>query len=1354
MRRLILRHLGGEETWTFEVQRIDANGAKPAPPAIVEDPLTLALPGTAQPLGTELAWYLEHYLDYPYAGNTIRAERVQSALRGWGERAFDALLGHGRARDFYNDATRDGHTALHLMIASNDPRVLSWPWEALCDPQIGDLAHHCRIERQIDSVRDPLPLPEGLSRERVNILLVTARPHRNDIAYRSISRPLVELIHSENLPAAVKVLRPPTFENLRRELQAHPGQYHIVHFDGHGGFGPPGVSGVGGADRFEGSQGYLQFERDDGEPDPVTANQLSQLLREHRIPIAVLNACQSAMLSEQVDSVFASVATALLKAGVRSVVAMGYSLYVSAARQFLPAFYLELFRSGSVAEAVRGGRQAMLARPQRRGEIKLDDWLVPVLYQQDPLALTFAAQARIESTDWNAGIPEEAQVEPGQAPHGVIGRDSAVLELERASRAAPPALLLHGLGGVGKTTLARGYLQWLAHTQGMPAKVIWQNLSDVRSFDYLRNRLVEELFGTDAMALPDGEKWKNLQETLRRQTLLVVWDNFESASGSADAGGADEAMPAADRQALKQFLVKLRGGKSKVLITSRSDEQWLSTELCRHLRLDGLQGEERQALAQAILADQGLRLDAKDQDTADLIDSLHGHPLMMRAILPRLGGRGARQLSQELEQYLPQQGSDDAVEQRLYATLRYVEEGMPQGLRPLLLPIGLHERYVHSDFLSNMAEVAQQPYVAWQTRQALELLESAGLVQGLGDNIYEMHPAFERYARTQGARLVVSGQHREAWQHAFTDFMGTLADSYTSRPVQEQLPVFHYFGGSFERAFRMAEHREDLQNSGALIQAMATYAMNRRNLQLAAARFEAFATICQRLDHEGLAAASYHQLGRVAEARRDFVTAESWYRRSLEIDERRDNAFGMAITSQQLGSVAKLRCDFEAADTWYRKALAIAQQRGDEQSAAASYHQLGSIAKERRDFAAAENYYRKVLEIKHRLNDEYGMGMVHYQLGMLAEERRDFDTAKAEYHKALQIEEREGLMEHSAALIYHQLGTVALEQYDLETADAWYRKSIAIKERQDNEFSAALTYHQLGRVAEERSDYAAAEAWYCKSIAIAERQSNERGAAKSYCHLGAVAQAQRDFATAETRYRKALEIEQRQGNEDGAAIACHQLGQLAEQRRDFDLAETWLRRSLAIYERQRNEQGAVPIYQRLGRMAQARRQFDAAVAWYRKALQIAERQGDEHAVALACNQLGQVAQEQGDFATAEAWYRKALEINLRLGNPRSAAGAYHQFGMMAEERRDFVAAEAWYRKSLDVSERLRYPHGAANSYHQLGGLAERQRHFEAARAWYLKAAAVFEELEDDARLAIARQSLQRVQMPGSDGARR
>ncbi|MEI2783447.1 MAG: tetratricopeptide repeat protein [Candidatus Competibacter sp.] len=107
-------------------------------------------------------------------------------------------------------------------------------------------------------------------------------------------------------------------------------------------------------------------------------------------------------------------------------------------------------------------------------------------------------------------------------------------------------------------------------------------------------------------------------------------------------------------------------------------------------------------------------------------------------------------------------------------------------------------------------------------------------------------------------------------------------------------------------------------------------------------------------------AAAYHQLGRIAEERRDFAAAERWYQQSLAIKEKQGNEHGAAITYHQLGRIAEERRDFAAAERWYQQSLAIKEKQGDEHGAASTYHQLGRIAEERRDFAAAERWYQTV----------------------------------------------------------------------------------------------------------------------------------------------------------------------------------------------------------------------------------------------------------------------------------------------------------------------------------------------------------------------------------------------------------
>ncbi len=58
--------------------------------------------------------------------------------------------------------------------------------------------------------------------------------------------------------------------------------------------------------------------------------------------------------------------------------------------------------------------------------------MVPVLYQQDPLTLDFAAQSTAPVHRDSDRIPAEARDDAN--PYGLIGRDNALLQLERALR--------------------------------------------------------------------------------------------------------------------------------------------------------------------------------------------------------------------------------------------------------------------------------------------------------------------------------------------------------------------------------------------------------------------------------------------------------------------------------------------------------------------------------------------------------------------------------------------------------------------------------------------------------------------------------------------------------------------------------------------------------------------------------------------------------------------------------------------------------------------------------------------------------------------------------------------------------
>jgi len=155
----------------------------------------------------------------------------------------------------------------------------------------------------------------------------------------------------------------------------------VVHFDGHGVMAGRRGAGSGAPGMYQDPwlEGVLVFQAADGGRDAVTASRVAQVLGSARVPVVVLNACQSGAMGKQME---AAVATKLLRAGAASVVAMAYSVYAVAA-EFMAAFYERLFAGDTVSAAVTAGRQRLFCHPGRpspKGDLPLADWVVPVHY--------------------------------------------------------------------------------------------------------------------------------------------------------------------------------------------------------------------------------------------------------------------------------------------------------------------------------------------------------------------------------------------------------------------------------------------------------------------------------------------------------------------------------------------------------------------------------------------------------------------------------------------------------------------------------------------------------------------------------------------------------------------------------------------------------------------------------------------------------------------------------------------------------------------------------------------------------------------------------------------------------------
>ena len=560
------------------------------PEEVSRAPLSWPLHGDAL---EDLRWYLEDYLLTPFGVWEERGPAVKGKLAVWGDLVFASVFGSGPARFAYERARDRG---LELVFRSAEPGLLGLPWELMRD-HAGPVALGAGgISRSLLVAGEAatLEVPGG----RLRVLMVISRPAGiRDVGYQMVARPLLQRLAAVRGQVDLTVLRPPTLDALRQAVTqaADAGTpFHVVHFDGHGMM--PGRSAAGEAVENRPAtlaglgEGVLAFEQPYGGSDHVGASKVAAVLAGGKVPVVVLNACQSGAVGKDLE---ASVATALLKAGCAAVVAMAYSVYAVAAAEFMAAFYESLFAGASVGQAVTAGRRRLFerdGRPSPRGDMPLADWLVPVHYLRSEVRFPQARSTRpAAAPSLDAALDQirvapsgpAAMQEPLAAVGGVfVGRDDLFYQLESAAR-LQPVMVLSGPGGTGKTELAKGFARWWRDTGGVddPRLVVWHSFEPgVASFglDGVITRVGLAVIGTGFARLDSAQRLDAVRQLLAQYRVLLVWDNFESVREMPDPAGATPPLDETGCAAIKGFLGWVQDhSRSVVIITSRTQEGWL-----------------------------------------------------------------------------------------------------------------------------------------------------------------------------------------------------------------------------------------------------------------------------------------------------------------------------------------------------------------------------------------------------------------------------------------------------------------------------------------------------------------------------------------------------------------------------------------------------------------------------------------------------------------------------------------------------------------------------------------------------------------------------------------------------------
>ncbi len=1168
-------------------------------------------------------------MEFPFS-DTIIAERAAASIKKYGENFFNQIF---RDRDAYSQyqRLRKGQNPLQIEIVGKTPDFQALHWEP---GYPRPLAVDCvMVRKSVKRGARQANIPQS---PVINLLVVTARPNEEqDVGYRTISRPLIDAIENSQLAVNVELLRPGTYEALARHLEEKgAGFYHIIHFDTHGALmkyediqketaNPYAYQlrwGRNDLQPYEGVKAFVFLEAETkGDADRVEATELANLLTGKEIPVCLLNACQS---GKQIKPTFArgeggdldneqsrsplqnggtgtedyretSLGSQLMAAGMQMVVAMGYTVMVDAAKLMMQQVYAHLFDNKDISEAIRLGRLELFNDKKRKAyfnkHIDLEDWLLPVVYSNQAVKLNlrqFTPQE--EEGFWQTEGERYRFTSP---EYGFFGRDLEILKIEK-SLLRHNILLLQGMGGTGKSTLLRYLRQWWQRT--CFAKDIFYFGYDEKAWNLeqiiweIGNKIYDRFDNFHRM-LPEAKKQK-LLKTLRAESYILILDNLESVTGQPLA--IQNTLPETERNQIKDFLTRLVGGKTRVILGSRSREDWLQATTFKNniYELQGLDKEARSDLAQAILqrhvTEKRIPAIRQDEDFQKLMQLLAGYPLAMEVVLANLKNQSPKEilLALQFADVKLDTGSEDKTKSILKC-VEYSHSNLSPDAQKLLLCLAPFSGFIFRRTIPNYINKLQalEPFKDYHFEKFDEAIQEAinwGLLSSDSNlpDLLTIQPIFPYFLKTKLETL--DEKTRAALQSGFKNHYQDLADSYNelmeSKEVQERPLGIFFCQLEYENLYNMLQICLDNQESINIYFCLYKYFElindNQSKLKLAE-------MVCQRLEKYPPAFIkgelgyqipfAIERLGACQLKTKQYQQARKSYEKTLEIndalgsEEERQKQLWKAVTYHNLGIVAQELREFEEARRNYQQALQIKIDFGDRYECASTYHQLGILAKELREFDEARRNYQQALQITIDFGDRYSCARTYHQLGIVAQELREFEEARRNYQQALQITIDFG-DRYSCARIYHQLGRVAQDLREFDEARRNYQQALQIKIEYGDRYECANTYHQLGRVAQQLREFEEARRNYQQALQIKIEYGDRYSCAGTYHQLGMVAQDLREFEETRRNYQQALQINIDFGDRYKCAYTYAQLGLLAEAEENYAEARANLQKALEI----------------------------------------------------------------------------------------------------------------------------------------------------------------------------------------------
>ncbi|MBI1256929.1 MAG: tetratricopeptide repeat protein [Chloroflexi bacterium] len=632
-------------------------------------------------------------------------------------------------------------------------------------------------------------------------------------------------------------------------------------------------------------------------------------------------------------------------------------------------------------------------------------------------------------------------------PDRFVGREDELKALDRALSDSKTVAItaVKGIGGIGKSTLAKAFAQQDTHF-GLK---LWAEVGQLAGEDLLP-RILREWTGLDF-----PHDWMLEQIIARSREILT---ERASKCGASVLLLIDDVWLETVIQARQ--LREAVPNNAKVLITTRSEQVRLALG-CKLQSLDKMSPENGATLLLDLIDDPHAK--AHRPELEKLSSALEGHPLALSLAARQVGLNPQSSWIEELLKMF-EQGLDDGDD---FSRLELDES--EQKVDSVLVTLKLtYDRLGGNDeavrkkrqrqfralgvLPTDLSFQADHIWVLWgeTDRKALAELVGEGLIKRMNEreDWYTQHRLLHAYARG----LIRQKHELDATEQRHRNYLITLANNGFKRPpetwirLDNDLEQIHSLGNELSKqlAGMKAPDQQDER-----MEALSTQAFAPEELIEKAALLE---------DCEKFALAVqeyiYHRhIG--AEGRR-------WLWIGLTAARINNNQRDVGEFLDSLGHWYSLRNDMDTALIYREQSLKVARAQGDKQNEASALINIGTIWENRdNEKEKALEYYELALKLYSEIADKVGEGIALNNIGLIWDKLEQKQKALEYYQRALALQQ-EIAAKSDQIITLLNIGALWSDLGDEQKALFYFKQALTISKELDDKYLEAASLHRIG----------------------------------------------------------------------------------------------------------------------------------------------------------------------------------------------------------------------------------------------------------------------------------------------------